>query len=77
MRWAVITTASGYAVVGNPSVAVSPANDDEVIGKRVAFENSKNAMWPLMGYSLKQQLHDIAHAQPPAPDDAMVEHHPI
>lgn len=57
LRWAVITTLNGYAVVGNPSVAVSPSNDDEEIGKRVAFENSKNALWPLMGYCLKDQLY--------------------
>lgn len=57
LRWAVITTLNGYAVVGNPSVAVSPANDDVEIGKKVAFENSKNALWPLMGYCLKDQLH--------------------
>lgn len=56
LRWAVITTKSGYAVVGNPSVAVSPQNDDEEIGKKVAFENSKNQLWPLMGYALKESL---------------------
>ena len=37
LRWAVLTTKSGYAVVGNPSVAVSPENDDEEIGPKVAF----------------------------------------
>lgn len=56
LRWAVITTQSGYAVVGNPSVSVSPENDRKEIGKAVALENSKNAMWPLMGYALKEQL---------------------
>lgn len=56
LRWAVITTASGYAVVAHPSVAVSPENDDEEVGKKVAFENARNAMWPLMGYALKQKL---------------------
>ncbi len=56
LRWAVITTKSGYAVVGNPSVAVSPENDDADIGTKVAFENSKNALWPLMGYALKEKL---------------------
>lgn len=56
LRWAVITTKSGYAVVGNPSVAVSPENDDSEIGVAVAIENSKNELWPLMGYALKQQL---------------------
>ena len=56
LRWAVVTTTSGYAVVAHPSVAVSPENDDEDIGKKVAFENSRNAMWPLMGYALKERL---------------------
>ena len=56
LRWAVITTTSGYAVVAHPSVAVSPENDDEDIGKKVAFENSRNAMWPLIGYALKERL---------------------
>ena len=56
LRWAVITTQSGYAVVGAPSVAVSPANDNEEIGQKVAFENSKSELWPLMGYALKQKL---------------------
>lgn len=56
LRWAVITTESGYAVVANPSVAVSPENDDEEVGQKVAFENAKNAMWPLMGYALKERL---------------------
>ena len=58
LRWAVLTTKSGYAVVGNPSVAVSPENDNEEIGQKVAFENSKQDLWPLMGYALKSQLHN-------------------
>lgn len=56
LRWAVITTSSGYAVVGRPSVAVSPENDDADIGQKVALENSKNELWPLMGYALKNEL---------------------
>jgi len=59
LRWAVLVARNGYAVVGPPSVAVSAANDNEEIGKKVAFENSRNAMWPLMGYELKQRLHDL------------------
>jgi hypothetical protein len=57
LRWAIITTLSGYAVVGRPSVAVSPQNDDEEIGKKIALANSKEEMWPLMGYELKTRLH--------------------
>ena len=58
LRWAVLTTKSGYAVVGRPSVAVSPENDNAEIGVSVATANSVNELWPLMGYALKQQLHD-------------------
>jgi hypothetical protein len=69
LRWAVLVTQSGFAVVGKPSVAVSPENDDAEIGEDVAFENSKAELWPLMGYALKQQLHAAAN-QPPAPGAA-------
>lgn len=64
LRWAVITTRNGFAVVGNPSASVSPANDDEEIGQRGAFENSKQELWPLMGYALKASLHERAAQVP-------------
>lgn len=56
LRWAVITTQSGFAVTGRPSASVSPENDDTEIGERVAFENAKNELWTLMGYALKERL---------------------
>jgi len=69
LRWAVLITQSGFAVVGKPSVAVSPENDDAEIGEQVAFENSRTELWPLMGYALKQQLHEQGN-RPPAPGAA-------
>ena len=56
LRWAVLTTKNGYAVVGRPSVSVSPANDRPEIGQLVAIENARNELWPLMGYALKERL---------------------
>lgn len=56
LRWAVITTRSGFAVTGRPSASVSPENDDAEVGERVAFENAKNELWTLMGYALKERL---------------------
>ena len=56
LRWAVLTTRSGYAVAGRPSVAVSPENDNQEIGEKVAYENAINELWPLMGYALKERL---------------------
>lgn len=68
LRWAILVTLSGFAVVGKPSVAVSPENDDAEIGEQIAFDNSRDELWPLMGYALKQHMHqppvDNAHVAP-------------
>ena len=56
LRWAVLTTQSGFAVVGSPSVAVSPENDDAEVGEKVARQNSIQALWPLLGFALKERL---------------------
>lgn len=56
LRWAVITTKNGFAVTGRPSCSVSPENDDEEIGVRVAIENARSELWPLMGYALREKL---------------------
>lgn len=58
LRWAVLTTRSGFAVTGRPSAAVSAENDDPEIGEATAIENARNELWPLMGYALKQRLHN-------------------
>jgi len=60
MRWCVLSTRNEFAVTGDPSVAVSPENDNKEIGERIAFENARNKLWPLMGYELKTRLHDAA-----------------
>lgn len=56
LRWAVLTVANGYAVTGRPSASVSSANDNAEIGEKVAIENAKNELWPLMGYALRERL---------------------
>ncbi|WP_413460224.1 Gp49 family protein [Herbaspirillum huttiense] len=56
LRWAVITTQNECAVVGRPSVAVSSENDDQEIGEKVAIANSRNELWPLMGYELHSKI---------------------
>ena len=55
LRWAVLNTKSGYAVTGRPSACVSPANDNEEIGEKVATENAMQELWPLMGYALQER----------------------
>lgn len=56
LRWAVITTKSGYSVTGKSSCSVSAVNDNQEIGESIALENARNELWPLMGYELKQRL---------------------
>jgi hypothetical protein len=62
LRWAILTTRNGFAVTGKPSAAVSAENDDVRIGEKVALDNARNELWPLMGYELKQRLHQVASA---------------
>ena len=56
LRWALLTTRSGYAVTGRPSVSVSPENDNAELGEQIARDNARNELWPLMGYALKERL---------------------
>lgn len=60
LRWCVITTQNGFAVTGKPSAAVSKENDNEEIGKSVAYDNARSELWPLMGYALKESLYKSA-----------------
>lgn len=58
LRWAILNTRSGFSVQGRASASVCKENDDEVIGKRIAFENAKGELWALMGYALKEKLYE-------------------
>ena len=57
LRWCVITTQNGFAVTGKPSASVSKENDNEEIGKSVAYYNARSELWPLMGYLLTEKLY--------------------
>ncbi|RZI62359.1 MAG: hypothetical protein EOP37_03385 [Rubrivivax sp.] len=61
LRWGVLTMRNGFAVTGHPSVAVSPENDDVELGERIAIDNAKSALWPLLGYELKSKLAEAAN----------------
>lgn len=56
LRWAVLTTQNGFAVVGKPSCAVSSANDNAEMGEKIALKNTREELWPLMGYELRSKL---------------------
>jgi hypothetical protein len=59
LRWAVLTMANGHAVTGKPSASVSPENDDEEIGTKIAIDNAKSELWALMGYELASRLQRV------------------
>lgn len=50
-----LTLKNGYHVTGE-SAAASPANFDEKIGRKIAFENARSKIWALEGYLLRSKL---------------------
>ena len=53
----VLTLTNGFTVTGE-SAAVSMANFDKEIGRKVARESARDKIWALEGYLLKQRLYD-------------------
>lgn len=52
----VIVLKNGFTVLGQ-SACADPANYNEDIGNRLAFNDAKNKIWALMGYALKQEIY--------------------
>lgn len=46
---------NGFTVTGE-SACASPENFDPEIGRKIARENARNKIWPLLGFRLKDQL---------------------
>ncbi len=57
LTFCVLVLRNGFTVTGE-SACASPENFDAEIGRKIARENAEQKVWPLMGYALKQQLHD-------------------
>lgn len=68
LTFCVLVLRNGFTVTGE-SACASPENFDAEIGRNIARQNAVQKIWPLMGYALKQQLHDAAN-RPPAPGAA-------
>ena len=58
LRFAILTLENGFTVTGRPSVAVSPENDDEDTGIKIAIENAVHELWPFLGFKIVQQKHE-------------------
>jgi len=59
LTFCVLVLRNGFTVTGE-SACASPENFDAALGQKIARANAVNKMWPLMGYELKQRLHDAA-----------------
>lgn len=55
LTFCVLVLRNGFTVTGE-SACASPENFYPEIGRRVARENAKQKIWPLMGYELKTKL---------------------
>lgn len=57
LTFCVLILQNGFTVTGE-SACASPENFDAEVGRKIARTNAINKVWLLMGYALKQQLHD-------------------
>ncbi|VWD60867.1 hypothetical protein BLA18628_07195 [Burkholderia aenigmatica] len=60
LTFCVLVLRNGFTVTGE-SACASPENFDAEIGRKVARQNAVSKMWPLLGYLLKERLHDAAN----------------
>lgn len=63
LTFCVLVMRNGFTVTGE-SACASPENFNPEIGRKIARANAVNKVWPLMGYELKQRLHDQATKVP-------------
>lgn len=57
LTFCVLVLNNGFTITGE-SACASPENFNAEIGCKVARQNAVQKIWPLMGYHLKQHLHD-------------------
>jgi hypothetical protein len=63
LTFCVLTLQNGFTVTGE-SACASPENFNAEIGRKIARENAVQKIWPLMGYELKQRLHEQRVIEP-------------
>lgn len=51
-----VTLDNGYSVRGE-SACVSPANYNQEVGEKIAYDMAFNKLWPLFGFLLAEKLH--------------------
>ena len=57
LTFCVLVLRNGFTVTGE-SACASPENFDAEVGRRIARENAVQKIWPLLGFALKERLHE-------------------
>ena len=57
LTFCVLVLRNGFTVTGE-SACASPENFNAEIGRKIARTNAVAKVWPLMGYALKDKLHN-------------------
>ena len=55
----IIEMENGFEVTGE-SACVDPANYNQEIGERIAYDNAFDKLWPLEGYLLQEKLYQTS-----------------
>lgn len=73
LTFCVLILRNGFTVTGE-SACASPENFDAELGRKIARAAAVNKVWPLMGYALKQRLHEAGDAASKVDHIARVAH---
>ncbi len=57
LTFCVLVLRNGFTVTGE-SACASPENFAAELGRKIARQNAVAKMWPLLGYALKERLHN-------------------
>ena len=58
LTFCVLVLRNGFTVTGE-SACASPENFDAEIGRKIARTNAVNQIWPLLGFRLRDALHEV------------------
>ena len=64
LTFCVLVMKNGFTVTGE-SACASPENFDAEIGRKIARQNAVNKIWPLLGFSLRDAIHEGQTKHPP------------
>ena len=59
LTFCVLVLRNGFTVTGE-SACASPENFDAELGRKIARQNAVQKIWPLLGFALKERLHEAA-----------------